>query len=208
MGHNADQFSTRDALSSTLATALVYYQAPRNHLEAKQIFQEILKRKPRFTAALIGLGLILEEDEDYKEAAKFLEQALKQDPDNGLIGAEAAWCQALDGDYKTGLEKLESYLDHPQMDASKPRGRELRAQTLYRIGVCMWELDPSKAARKDRQGAYAKLLAAIKANPNYAPAYTLLGIFYEDYNKDRRRARQCFQKLSSCRPPRLSQPSD
>ncbi|KAF1355718.1 TPR-like protein [Lizonia empirigonia] len=194
---------TRDALSSTLATALVYYQAPRNHLEAKQIFQEILKRKPRFTAALIGLGLILEEDEDYKEAAEFLEQALKQDPDNGRIGAEAAWCQALDGDYKTGLEKLESYLDHPQMDASKPRGRELRAQTLYRIGVCMWELDPSKAARKDRQGAYAKLLAAIKVNPNYAPAYTLLGIFYEDYNKDRRRARQCFQKAFELSPSEI-----
>lgn len=181
----------------------MYYQAPRNHLEAKQIFQEILKRKPRFTAALIGLGLILEEDEDYKEAAEFLEQALKQDPDNGRIGAEAAWCQALDGDYKTGLEKLESYLDHPQMDASKPRGRELRAQTLYRIGVCMWELDPSKAARKDRQGAYAKLLAAIKANPNYAPAYTLLGIFYEDYNKDRRRARQCFQKAFELSPSEI-----
>ncbi|KAJ4987286.1 tetratricopeptide [Stagonosporopsis vannaccii] len=194
---------TRDALSSTLATALVYYQAPRNHLEAKQIFQEILKRKPRFTAALIGLGLILAEDEDYKEAAEFLEKALKLDPDNGRIGAEAAWCQALAGDYKTGLDKLQGYLDHPQMDASKARGRELRAQTLYRIGVCMWEIDPSKAARKDRQGAYAKLLAAIKANPNYAPAYTLLGIFYEDYNKDRRRARQCFQKAFELSPSEI-----
>lgn len=194
---------THDALSSTLATALVYYQAPRNHLEAKQIFREILKRKPRFTAALIGLGLILEEDEDYKEAAEFLEQALKLDPDNGRIGAEAAWCQALAGDYKTGLDKLQGYLDHPQMDASKPRGRELRAQTLYRIGVCMWELDTSKTARKDRQGAYAKLLAAIKANPNYAPAYTLLGIFYEDYNKDRRRARQCFQKAFELSPSEI-----
>ncbi|KAF3049214.1 Superkiller protein 3 [Didymella keratinophila] len=194
---------TRDALSSTLATALVYYQAPRNHLEAKQIFQEILKRKPKFTAALIGLGLILEEDEDYKEAADFLEQALKLDPDNGRIGAEAAWCRALAGDYNTGLEKLRSYLEHPQMDASKPRGRDLRAQTLYRIAVCIWELDPSKAARKDRKGAYAQLLAAIKANPNYAPAYTLLGIFYEDYNKDRKRARQCFQKAFELSPSEI-----
>ena len=172
-------------------------------MEAKQIFQEILKRKPRFTAALIGLGLILEEDEEYKEAAEFLEQALKLDPDNGRIGAEAAWCQALAGDYKTGLDKLEGYLDHPHLDATKSRGRELRAQTLYRIGVCIWEIDSSKAARKDRQGAYAKLLAAIKANPNYAPAYTLLGIFYEDYNKDRRRARQCFQKAFELSPSEI-----
>jgi superkiller protein 3 len=190
-------------LSSTLATALVYYQAPKNHPEAKEIFQSILKRKPQFTAALIGLGLILEEDQEYVEATEFLRQALKQDPDNGRIGAEAAWCQALSGDYKAGLEQLQEYLDHPQLDASSPRGRELRAQTLYRIGVCLWELDTSKAARKDRQGAYARLLAAIKANPNYAPAYTLLGIFYEDYNKDKRRARQCFQKAFELSPSEI-----
>jgi superkiller protein 3 len=191
---------TRDALSSTLATALVYYQAPRNHLEAKGIFESILKRKPQFTSALIGIGLVLEEEEEHEQAFQFLEKALKQDPSNGRIGAESAWCQALAGDYKTGLERLQEYLDYPQLDASKQRGRELRAQTLYRIGVCIWELDSSKQARKDRQGTYAKLLAAIKANPNYAPAYTLLGIFYEDYSKDRRRARQCFQKAFELSP--------
>jgi superkiller protein 3 len=191
---------TRDALSSTLATALVYYQAPRNHLEAKGIFESILKRKPQFTSALIGIGLVLEEEEEYEQAFQFLEKALKQDPSNGRIGAESAWCQALAGDYKTGLERLQGYLEYPQLDASKQRGRELRAQTLYRIGVCLWELDPSKTARKDRQRTYAKLLAAIKANPNYAPAYTLLGIFYQDYNKDRKRARQCFQKAFELSP--------
>ncbi|KAJ4290988.1 Superkiller protein 3 [Kalmusia sp. IMI 367209] len=193
----------RDALNSTLGTALVYYQTPRNHPEAKDIFQSILKRKPQFTAALIGIGLILEEEEEYAEAVEFLEQALKQDPSNGRIGAEAAWCQALSGDYQTGLSRLQEYLEYPQLDASKPRGRELRAQALYRIGVCMWELSPSKAARRDRAGPYAKFLAAIKANPNFAPAYTKLGIFYEDYNKDKKRARQCFQKAFELSPSEI-----
>jgi superkiller protein 3 len=178
----------------------VYYQAPRNHLEAKNIFESILKRQPQFTSALIGIGLVLEEEEEYEKAHEFLEQALKQDPSNGRIGAESAWCQAQAGDYKGGLDRLQEYLNYPQLDASKPRGRELRAQTLYRIGFCLWELNPSRTARKDRQGTYAKLLAAIKANPNYAPAYTLLGIFYEDYNKDRKRARQCFQKAFELSP--------
>jgi superkiller protein 3 len=190
----------RDALNSTLATALVYYQAPRNHLEAKGIFESILKRKPQFTPALIGIGLILEEEEEYEKAVEFLEQALKQDPSNGRIGAEAAWCQALTGDYEQGLTKLREYLEYPQLDATKPRGRELRAQTLYRIGVCIWELDPSKAARRSRQGAYAQFLAAIKANPNFAPAYTKLGIYYEIYSKDKKRARQCFQKAFELSP--------
>ncbi|OAF99704.1 TPR-like protein [Paraphaeosphaeria sporulosa] len=193
----------RDALNSTLGTALVYYQTPRNHPEAKGIFESILKRKPQFTAALIGIGLILEEEEEYANAVEFLEQALKQDPANGRIGAEAAWCQALSGNYQTGLSRLQDYLEYPQLDASKPRGRELRAQTLYRIGVCMWELDSSKAARRDRSGPYAKFLAAIKANPNFAPAYTKLGIFYEEYNKDKRRARQCFQKAFELSPSEI-----
>lgn len=179
---------------------MVYYQAPRNHSEAKEIFQAILKRKTHFTSALIGIGLILEEEEKYAKAVEFLEQALEQDPSNGRIGAEAAWCQALSGDYENGLSRLQQYLEYPQLDASKPRGRELRAQTLFRIGVCMWELNPSKAARRDRQGAYAMFLAAIKANPNFAPAYTKLGIFYEDYNKDKKRARQCFQKAFELSP--------
>jgi superkiller protein 3 len=200
---SANSCRTRDALNSTLATALVYYQAPRNHLEAKNIFESILKRKPQFTSALIGIGLVLEEEEEYEKAHEFLEQALKQDLSNGRIGTESAWCQALAGDYKGGLDRLQEYLEYPQLDASKQRGRELRAQTLYRIGVCLWELNPSKAARKDRQGTYAKLLAAIKANPNYAPAYTLLGIFYEDYSKDRKRARQCFQKAFELSPSEI-----
>ncbi|KAF2007972.1 TPR-like protein [Amniculicola lignicola CBS 123094] len=193
----------RDALNSTLATALIYYQPPRNHSEAKDIFRGILKRQPQFTSALIGIGLILVEEEEYVEAIDFLEKALEQDPSNGRIGAEVAWCQALSGNYETGLSGLQKYMEYPQMDASKPRGRELRAQTLHRVGVCMWELDPSKAARKSRQGAYARFLASIKANPNYAPPYTMLGIFYEDYSKDQKRARQCFQKAFELSPSEI-----
>ncbi|OCL11623.1 protein prenylyltransferase [Glonium stellatum] len=183
-----------DALNSTLATSLIHYQSPKNHPEAKEIFQEILKRRPTFTPALIGIGLILEEEEEYVEAIDFLERALTHDASNSRIGAEVAWCQALTGDYATGLRRLEEYLEYPQMDSTDPRGRELKAQTLYRIGICLWELDSSKSARKDRQRAYSKFLAAIKANVSFAPAYTSLGIFYSDYAKDRKRARQCFQK--------------
>lgn len=51
-----------------------------------------LKRKPQFTVALIGIGLVLEEEE-YEQAHNFLEEALKQDKSNGRIGAESAWCQ-------------------------------------------------------------------------------------------------------------------
>lgn len=184
--------NTKDALNSVLGTALVHYQAPRNHAEAKRLFEDILQRKPKLTPALIGLGLIFEEIENYGAAIDFLQQALGEDPGNVHVGTELAWCKALDGDNATARDELEQYL--PQLKTDDPRSRDLRAQCLYRIGICVWHLDDSKAARKDRNGAYARFLSAIKTNVNFAPAYTSLGQYYELYAKDKKRARQCFQK--------------
>ncbi|KAJ8610417.1 hypothetical protein MRB53_038579 [Persea americana] len=190
--------NTRDALNSTLGTALVVVQAPRNHPDAKRLFEDILTRKPKFTSALIGLGLILEETQEYQKAIDFFEQGLQQDPANVQIAVECAWCRALDGEYASCQQQLEEYL--PQLSTDNPKSRALRAQCLYRIGICMWELDQSKSARKDRNRAYAKFLNAIKTDVEFAPAYTSLGHYYELYAKDKKRARQCFQKAFELSP--------
>lgn len=190
--------NVQDAMNNTLASALVYYQAPRNHQEAKTLFDSMLKRKPTFTPALIGVGLIYEEDEEFDQAIEFLGRALERDPSNSRIGAEAAWCKALNGSHAIALQELEEYFE--RMSPKDAKLQELRALTLYRIGMCMWELDPSKAARKDRAGPYSKFLTAIKNNPNLAPAYASLGFYYADYAKDKKRARQCFQKAFELSP--------
>jgi len=190
--------NTKDALNSVLGTALVHYQAPRNHAEAKRLFEDILQRKPKLTPALIGLGLIFEEIENYGAAIDFLQQALGEDPGNVRVGTELAWCKALNGDNATARDELENYL--PKLKTDDPRSRDLRALCIYRIGICMWNLDDSKTARKDRNGAYARFLSAIKTNVNFAPAYTSLGHYYELYAKDKKRARQCFQKAFELSP--------
>jgi superkiller protein 3 len=190
--------NTRDALNSVLATSLVHHQAPRNHPEAKRLFEAILERKSKFTPALIGLGLIMEENEDYQDAITFFTRAREEDKGNVRVGTELAWCRALSGDYSRAAEELEDLLQ--LIRAEDPRTRDLRAQTLYRIGICLWEMDPSKSARKDRNGAYARFLAAIKTNINFAPAYTSLGVYYGDFAKDKKRARQCFQKAFELSP--------
>lgn len=182
----------KDAFNSVLATALVHYQSPKNHPEARSLFNDILERKSKSTPALIGLGLILEEQEEYDEAVHFLSQALDQDPSNARIAVEAAWCDALRGNHGPAQQTMERYL--PELKVDDLKSRDLRAQTLYRIGVCIWELDSSKAARKDRNGAYARFLSSIRTNVNYAPPYASLGFYYADYAKDKKRARQCFQK--------------
>ena len=180
-----------DAMKTILATGLVHYQAPRHHPEARSLFEDILSRKPIATSALIGIGMIYEEQEDYAEAGKFLDQALQRNSDP-KIRSEAAWCKALNGDKERGLEELEACL--PDLEGTDARTKGVRSQTLYRIGMCMWFQDTSSKARKDRNGAYARFLASLQADMNYAPAYTGLGIYYADYAKDRKRARKCFQK--------------
>ncbi|KAL8735625.1 MAG: hypothetical protein Q9166_000794 [cf. Caloplaca sp. 2 TL-2023] len=183
--------NTSDAVNIILGTALVHYQAPRHHPEAVSLFEGVLIRKTANSAALIGIGLVFEECEELDKAINFLERALEQSQST-RVKAEAAWCKALNGDYHTGLLELENCL--PQVDVIDSRTKTLKAQILYRIGMCMWNLDPSKSSRKDRNKAYARFISSLQADMNFAPAYTILGIYYTDYAKDKSRARKCFQK--------------
>lgn len=184
--------NSSEAIISLLGTALVFYQSPKNHPEAKALFEGLLTRKSTSTPALIGIGLIYEEEEEYPAAIEFLERALKKDANNIRIRAEAAWVKALNGKYQQGKDELAACLS--RIDAKDIRSRDLLARIQYRIGVCIWNIDNYKAARRDRNGAYSYFLAALKTNLNYAPAYTSLGVFYADYSKDKKRARKCFQK--------------
>ena len=181
-----------DDVDILLATALIPYQSPKNHPEAREIFDEILKRKPASAPCLLGIGLILEEDQDYSMAVDFLEQALQRDPDNAKIRSELFWCKAHKGELGPALTGLEETLATVQTPESQYGG--LKAEVLYRIGYCIWELDSSASARKDRTGAYSRFLGSIQADMNYAPAYTSLGIYYADYKRDQKRARRCFHK--------------
>ncbi|KAI0154636.1 tetratricopeptide-like protein [Xylariaceae sp. FL1272] len=174
-----------------LGTALVFYQSPRNHGEAKFLFDKALEVDPTSTPAMIGVGLIYEEEEEFDQAIDFLGRALKGDSSNLRVRAEVGWLYALKGDYPRGKSELESLL--PAM-ISQPVSKDLIAQTQYRLGCCIWNIDPSKSARKDRNGAYAYFLDALKSNFSYAPAYGSLGIYYADYAKDKKRARRCFLK--------------
>ncbi|KAL2143472.1 hypothetical protein VTI28DRAFT_10393 [Corynascus sepedonium] len=190
--------NTKDAYSLYLGTALIFYQSPRHHQEAKSLFDGVLAHDPSSTGAMIGVGLIYEEEEEYTEAIDFLERALQRDPENLRVRTEAAWVKALKGDFETSRNELANCL--PLLMKKGQTNKELLAQTQYRVGYCIWNLDTSKAARKSRSGAYAYFLDALKNNLNYAPAYTSLGKYYADYAKDKKRARRCFQKALELSP--------
>ncbi|KAJ8131247.1 hypothetical protein O1611_g2378 [Lasiodiplodia mahajangana] len=183
--------NTNQALMLYLGTALVFYQSPRNHGEAKSLFDKVLEVDPTSTSAMIGVGLIYEEEEEFDHAINFLNRALKSDTTNLRVRAEVGWLHALKGDYIRGKSELESLLASM---VSQAVSKDLLAQTQYRLGCCIWNLDTSKAARKSRDGAYAYFIDALKSNFSYAPAYSSLGVYYADYAKDKKRARRCFLK--------------
>lgn len=195
--------NTKDTYNLRLATALVFYQSPRHHQEAKALFDDILARDPTTTAAMIGVGLIYEEEEEYGKAIDFLDRALKKDPDNLWVRSEAAWVKALEGDYATSAAELERCI--PLVVAKGDAFKDLLAQTRYRLGRCIWNLDASKSARKSRDpgSAYLYFLDALKSNLSFAPAYTSLGVYYADYARDKRRARKCFQKAVELSPSEI-----
>ncbi|PGH11688.1 hypothetical protein AJ79_04711 [Helicocarpus griseus UAMH5409] len=192
-----------DAINITLANSLITYQSPKNHPEAKEIFEDILKRRPTSTSCLLGIGLILEEDENYATAIDFLQQALERDPTNLKIRSELFWCKTHNGELELGLNGLEETLTMLKTTHARnldARAQDLKSEILYRIGYCQWEVDPSPAARKDRTRAYASFLGSIQSNINYAPAYSSLGVYYADYKKDQKRARRCFHKAFELSP--------
>ncbi|KAL7276275.1 Superkiller protein 3 [Rhizina undulata] len=180
----------KDALAVTLATALIHYQAPKNHPESRILFEDVLKRNKMYGSALVGLGLILEEQQDYEGAVDLLKKALEKDPNNVKIMAEAAWCNVLSGNHNEGREELEKCLE--MVKGIDPKTRDLKAQILWRIGSALWNSD--EEARSDRSGAYSYFIQALQNNQNFAPAYTSLGIYYADIAKDIGRANKCFQK--------------
>lgn len=176
-----DLQNSLDGVRLTLANALIHYQSPRYHQRSMTYFKEILLRKPKSTAALLGVGLIYEEDEQYEEATKFLGPALERDAQNLRIQSEVAWCKAKSGQYADGLSMLENVLSTARTES--PVDNKMVAELLYRSGYCKWHIDTSAAARKDRNGPYKDFVSAVQANPSLAPAWTQLGVYFQDYTK-------------------------
>jgi len=49
-------------------------------------------------------------------------------------------------------------------------------------------------SKSTNEQAYTAFVTCLKYNQNYSPAYTSLGIFYDDVVHDSKRAYKCFQK--------------
>lgn len=126
-------------MSVILATALIHYQSPKHHPESRTLFEDVLTRNSTYSSALVGLGLILEEQGDFEGALALLEKALDRDRENIRIKSEVAWCKILMGGFEEGLVSLDECLK--ALSGVDALSRDLRAQILWRIGTGIWNSD-------------------------------------------------------------------
>lgn len=178
-----------DTLSAMLGTSYVYYQAPKHHLEAEQIFDRLLKKTPNDLAALLGRGLIFQERSERAASRDAFLQACKAHPTVLQCQAEYGWSLILLKEVDNGKRELESVLK--KLDERDLPASDLKGTILWRIGQCLWESNVE--GRKDRDGAYSYFVKALNSNSSYAPAFTSIGIFYE-LTGDHDRASKCFQR--------------
>ncbi|GAA5887775.1 hypothetical protein JCM5296_001762 [Sporobolomyces johnsonii] len=95
---------------------------------------------------------------------------------------------------KRGLERPEGVEEGEQ-----ERERDERAQAWWRLGECVWTLSRSTPDLAD--DAYTAFIAALRASPAYAPAFTSLGLYYRSLSEpDWERSSKCFQKAFELDP--------
>ena len=137
-----------------------------NLLLAKNLYYEILKKKPNHVDSLNNLGMIFLQSKDFKNAKKFFEKTLEINPLNvmgynnlGLVFKESSELQKAKTYYEKAIE-----IDPNYINAYNNLGVVLK-----RLG----ELDNSKICFEK----------AIKINPNIANLYNNLGVVFEELGK-------------------------
>lgn len=192
-----------------VGTAYIFYQAPKNHAQAKSLFNAVLQSNENYIPAKIGKGLIFREAHEYVKAVKLLKVVHEELPDNLEVLFEYSWCLVLTGKYKEGREGMFTFLEAKVGD--DPLSQDYRAQAWWRIGQSYWkklEDEEEKFAKGTSKRDSKKLkefvtenyehifdsyAKSLKENPNFAPAYSSLGKFY-DKQGDTVRSTKCYYK--------------
>ncbi|KAF9562772.1 TPR-like protein [Agrocybe pediades] len=185
---------TRTGFQTVLASSLVHFFSPKHHKEASAIVDEILQQSAQNISALMNRGYILEAASNWDGASAVFDKVssiLSPDFDSGLRAREeSAWCKCQSGKIDQGLLELQEVLSI--QDAME--GDEIlssRARCLWKIGKTYLDLDTPNI-----QVAYSHLIRSLKQDPEFAPAFTSLGLYYLDHASppDPIRSSKCFQK--------------
>ncbi|KAG9127255.1 Superkiller protein 3 [Ceratobasidium sp. 392] len=185
----------RKAFDVILATGLVHLHPPKHHARASRILDDVLARDPGHVNALMARAYIFQYAKDWAGAIKHFQRVLTETATDELPGwtrprarEEVAWCSAMAGDLEGSLNELKEV---SEILESGDAPSEDRARVEWRLGKCMWELGGNW-----RDESYKRFIISLKQNSSFAPAFTSLGIYYNEHADppDPLRASKCFQK--------------
>lgn len=162
------------------ASAYTNYQVPKNFGLAFDLYETVLNEEPENTEALIGKGLILSRRGDSKEAIKLLEHVISVNPSNDLALAELSWLFVQGGDVKRGIDGFTRCIS---IKNTPLRNAELS----FKIGYAHW-------IQNDFEECFKSLAASLQYSSAYAPAFTYLGLFFEEVSNDKQRAQRCYYR--------------
>jgi cytochrome c-type biogenesis protein CcmH/NrfG/mono/diheme cytochrome c family protein len=119
--------------STRLALAHLYLDAAR-FAEAIPLYQEVLRQEPENPDALMHMGAVLLRGGHGKEALRYLDHALKTDPNNAHALWDKAQVQAtLLEDYASALRTWEQFLKVAPGPEDAARVREMMAEARSRM---------------------------------------------------------------------------
>ena len=148
----------------------------------------------------------------WKDAGATFDLVFSIIPDDMNLGLrareESAWCRVQNDLFEEGLVDLQLVLDALNRLGDDVDKRNLnRARCLWRIGRCHMLLTSQSiymlllppyllSVDLDMDSAYEYFIKALKQDSAFAPAFTSLGIYYNDIlsPQDPIRASKCFQK--------------
>ncbi|TID29838.1 hypothetical protein CANINC_001587 [Pichia inconspicua] len=206
--------NTKLSHTLNLATIYTFYEAPKNFFKALELYQSIEKKAPEDTRIKIGKALILVETKRYSEAATIFEELLEKDSKNVSALQEYGWCQVQMGNFKSGRKYLYEAMSLLQDESnSQIKGASLVEQlalVIYRLALSYY-LDVEKNREKIEKTKLKEyisscskfLLQCLKISPNYAPAFTTLGLVYYNYLGKKDRAIQIFNKAFQLDPAEI-----
>lgn len=188
----------RDVNNNDVKFALAYcLQKNKNFNDAKSVYKEIVDDNSKDSNSLYNLGIIYQEEGDYKEAVKYFEKTVESNFLNpelvfgALISAytELNDSQNIDAVYRKWLERgknnVEIRVAYAKYLATK--GDSERAIEQYRVAAALDDTSKSryKLARflleqNDRYGAIGQLQEYLKFEPNDVNALILLANSFKD----------------------------
>lgn len=132
-------------VSTWLATALVYEDAPIHHRRALKILNDVLAETPENLQCLIGKGRVLSQSEQWQDALIAFDGALAHpslDEELRLeLRSDRAWCLIGLERFEESQKEIKNVIDIVEAeDREVSWAPERRALLWWRLGACYWNM--------------------------------------------------------------------